>query len=264
MEYGVCHLAMIPLRAEPSERAEMVSQLLFGESYQIIDESEKWLQIRTTDGNYPGWIDRKLYNRLHPKDVDDYLSAEKFFLKETFFYIRDFETNIAFPIFCGSSFPFPKDNILILGDAIFLIHLPEKKESGKHPSLSPQQYDLLTFVSGYLGAPYLWGGRTPAGIDCSGLVQNAFQSIGIQLPRDASQQIHSGENVDFDPDTHPCDIAFFQDDEGRITHTGIITSPGQIIHASGNVRIDILDSTGIFNRKLNRYTHQLRIVKRLI
>jgi len=264
MRYGVCNLAIIPVRKEPSETAEMCTQLLFGEAYQLVEKAGKWIKIATCDCHYEGWINENQFNPIHELDVENYLKSEKYILKEMLLFIKDFESNITFPIFIGSSFPIPKDNMLILGDNIFVIQLPEKQESKPNSLLSEKQYDLLRFVSAYLEAPYLWGGRTPAGIDCSGLVQLAFKSIGINLPRDASQQVEYGENVDFIMEANIGDVAFFQNEEGKVIHTGIIVANGTIMHASGKVRIDSVDSTGIFNKKLEQYTHHLRVIKRLI
>ncbi len=252
------------MRKEPSERAEMVSQLLFGEAYQLIEKSEKWLKIATCDCGYEGWISESLFNPIHELDVEDYLHSEKYMLKDFLLFIKEFESNITFPIWIGSSFPMPKDNILILGESIFVVQLPENQESKSNQLLSAEQYDLLRFTSTYLEAPYLWGGRTPAGIDCSGLVQLAFKSIGVDLPRDASQQVLHGENVDFITEARSGDVAFFRNDAGEVIHTGIIAGDGTIIHAAGKVRVDRIDSTGIFNKKQEQYTHYLRVIKRLI
>jgi cell wall-associated NlpC family hydrolase len=114
----------------------------------------------------------------------------------------------------------------------------------------------------FLGTPYLWGGRTQYGIDCSGFSQILYLMHGITLPRDASQQINQGEEVSFVQETKPGDLAFFHNEEGRIVHVGMVVKPGTIIHASGEVRIDTLDSTGIYNAAQARYTHQLRLIKR--
>lgn len=264
MSYGVCHLSVIPMRGEPSEKAEMVSQLLFGEAYEVIEEKKEWLKIKTVDCEYEGWINVISFNLLHELDVENYLNAPKYILRELLFFIKDFETNITFPIFAGSSFPYPQEEMLILGDAIFLITLPEEILPKPHPSLSQERYNLLRFSSLFLEAPYLWGGRTHAGIDCSAFVQLAYKSVGTSLPRDASQQAQLGETVDFIHEAQPGDVAFFQNEEGNITHTGIITGLDKIIHASGKVKINTIDSTGIFDKKQGRYTHFLRIIKRFL
>ena len=126
--HGVTNLSVVPLRAEPSERAEMVSQLLFGDAYSVLEENDSWLRIRTCDCDYEGWINRKNHNPLHEKDVEDYLAAPKYIVKDYLLFIKTFETDIAFPIFIGSSFPYPKDGILILGNSIFLINTPEETD----------------------------------------------------------------------------------------------------------------------------------------
>ena len=114
----------------------------------------------------------------------------------------------------------------------------------------------------YLNTPYLWGGRTPFGIDCSGFVQMVYRFAGIQLPRDASLQVKGGVSLGFIDEAQPGDLAFFESEEGAIVHVGILTGNRRIIHASGTVRVDPIDHHGIFNMQANGYSHRLRIVKR--
>ena len=264
LKCGVANLSVIPMRAEPSEKSEMVSQLLFGDAYSVMEEADNWLKINTFDCSYEGWIDAKLFNPLHYKDVESYLSAPKYLVRDFVFFIKAFESNITFPIFIGSSFPYPKDGILILGDSIFMVQLPSETPLAAVNGLSDKQVQMMHFAASYLQAPYLWGGRTPAGIDCSGFSQIVYKSIGIALPRDASQQAELGKTVDFVQEAEIGDLAFFHNNEGHICHVGIVCGQQKIIHASGKVRIDTLDSTGIFNQEKGAYTHHLRIVKRLI
>ncbi|MBR3577797.1 MAG: C40 family peptidase [Bacteroidales bacterium] len=264
--YGVANLSVLNLRAEPSHRSELVSQMLFGDAYSVVEETPDWLRVRTCDCGYEGWISRRQHNPLHDKDVEDYLAADKYVVKDLLLIINTFEKNISFPIFIGSSFPYPKDGILILGNSIFMVNLPEEKPVPASQGLSPLQVKLMQFAAAFLNAPYLWGGRTPAGIDCSGFSQLAYKSVGIALPRDASQQVEGGAPVDFVEEAQVGDLAFFGStaESETITHVGIVCGQNKIIHSSGKVRIDTLDSTGIFCNEEGRYTHFLRIIKRVM
>ncbi|MCL1851154.1 MAG: C40 family peptidase [Bacteroidetes bacterium] len=264
MKYGVTHLSQISMRAEPSHKSQLVSQLLFGDAYHIEDIVDDWVRIKTLDCGYEGFIEKKLWNVMHEDDATEYHAVKKYIVNDYLIFIKEFETNVTFPVFMGSSFPYPQDNMLILGNAIFIIELPETRTFPKHPTLSEQQSALLHFASGYLRASYLWGGRTPAGIDCSALVQLAFKSVNISLPRDASQQVNYGTQVDFVTEWQVGDVAFFDNEEGNIIHVGIICGKDKILHASGYVKIDILDTTGIYNKQSEQYTHRLRVVKRVI
>jgi hypothetical protein len=263
MKYGITHLSQIAMREEPAHQSQLVSQLLFGDAYQIEEFVGDWLKIKTLDCGYEGFIEKKLWNEMHEEDTAEYQSLKKYMVTDYLIFIKEFESNVTFPVFIGSSFPYPQDNMLILGNAIFVVELPETRILPKHPTLSEPQSALLQFASGYLRAPYLWGGRTPAGIDCSALVQLAFKSVNILLLRDASQQVNQGTQVDFSTEWQVGDIAFFENEEGKITHVGIICGKDKILHASGFVRIDMLDTTGIYNKQIEQYTHKLRIVKRL-
>ncbi|MBO4481031.1 MAG: C40 family peptidase [Bacteroidales bacterium] len=255
--YGICNLSMIPMRSEPAETAEMTSQLLFGEAYAVLEEQGKWLKIATTDCQYEGWIDRKLFNPLRNEEAEAYLTGNKYIVKDLIWFIKEVGSDVTFPIFMGSSFPYPHDGIVTLGNSQFVITMSEEKSQTIVDT-------LLETATAYLHAPYLWGGRTPAGIDCSGFVQIVFKCCGISLPRDASQQALCGETVDFIGEAKAGDVAFFENEEGRIIHTGIIYDANRIIHASGRVRIDPIDQTGIFNQEQGRYTHTLRIIKRIL
>ena len=264
--YGVANLSVLNMRAEPSHRAELVSQMLFGDAYEVVEEASEWLKVRTCDCGYEGWITRRLHNPLHEKDVEDYLSADKYLVRDLLLPIANFENNISFPIFIGSSFPYPKDGILILGNSVFTVKIPDEVPVKEAHGISLPQLKLMQFAATFLNAPYLWGGRTPAGIDCSGFSQLAYKSVGIALPRDASQQVECGTTVDFVEEAQIGDLAFFSSssDAESISHVGIVCGKNKIIHSSGKVRIDSLDSTGIFCNEEGRYTHFLRIIKRIM
>jgi gamma-D-glutamyl-L-lysine dipeptidyl-peptidase len=115
----------------------------------------------------------------------------------------------------------------------------------------------------FINSPYIWGGRIPSGIDCSGLTQLTYKIHGINIPRDSRQQSEVGETVNFITETRPGDLVFF-DNRGIITHVGMIFSAGLVIHASGRVRIDAIDHQGIFKQEIGGYSHHLRLIKRII
>jgi len=138
------------------------------------------------------------------------------------------------------------------------------KFNGKKTQGFSQKKHLINNALIFLNAPYLWGGRTPFGIDCSGFTQIIYRLQGIKIPRDAYQQADLGTPLNFIEESEEGDLAFFNNNEGKIVHVGLIMKNNQIIHASGKVRIDKIDQKGIFNIEKNKHTHKLRIIKKLI
>jgi cell wall-associated NlpC family hydrolase len=251
MQYGIATLSIIPIRAQSSESSELVSQLLFGETYQVIEWQEKWVKVLTTYDDYEGWISRVQVAPLSDEDYLELQTANVVLTTQPVTIANKQSDNSIVYLPAGSTLPFYENGSSWIGNEVFGINDAGAPES-----------DLIATAVLYLNTPYLWGGRTHFGIDCSGFTQMVFMQYGLQIKRDASQQAEQGTVVDFLPAARAGDLAFFDNDEGRIVHVGIMLNHEQIIHASGRVKIDHIDGQGIYSEELKKHTHKLRIIKR--
>lgn len=240
---------MIPLRKENNHRSEMVSQLLYGDCYKIIEKRKNWDKIRMEWDGYEGWIDQNQVYKTSKESFDKITNAHVMVSTDLVNYITT-QDNLLFPILIGSDLRAMKTlQHQFEGES----HRPEKNKK------------ILTSTAYlFLNAPYLWGGRTLMGIDCSGFTQMVYKINGIKLSRDAHQQALQGQTLSFIEESEAGDLAFFDDEEGNIKHVGLLLENHHIIHASGTVRIDRIDQSGIFNVETQIHTHKLRFIKKLI
>ena len=258
LDHAICHLSVIPVRSHPEDPSEIVTQLLYGETCHIIKRKNKsWVKIRLDYDNYEGWVDPKQLYFVTPEDHQKYIKSTAQCLEYAQAIISD---DVSQPILMGSSLPYfdGMNYKLPSGKYIFSGQVLDSEDITVTPEL------ITKIAYKYLNAPYLWGGRSPFGIDCSGFTQIVFKMLGIYLPRDAYQQAELGETIDFVDSAMIGDLAYFVNKDGKIIHVGIVLPDNKIIHASGSVRIDHLDHYGIYNRDLMKYSHVLRVIKRLI
>lgn len=250
--YGFCNIAMIPLRKQAFHRSEMVSQLLFGEAYEIIEQETEWVYIKSLFDNYHGYIDRHQVALMRENEKIQYYQDYQPLIAQATTQLIDLRRNFTFEVPPGSSLPIGKENIIRLGAEKFEIK-----------SISPST-SMETLMKNFINIPYLWGGRTPLGMDCSGFNQIIYKILGISLERDASLQALQGQTIEKLNNTSPGDMAFFDNKNGIITHTGLLLDQQHIIHCSGKVRIDKIDEKGIFNLEREEYSHKLHSIKRII
>lgn len=252
--FGICNLAIIPLRAEASDRSEIVSQVLFGEHFEVLETVRQWTRVRLYYDQYEGWIDTKQFQSVSGEQYEQ-LSNEAIVLSSDLIEYVTAPNNLLMPVPLGASLSFLSHPDINVDNFDF--------EGLRISGIKPKA-NLINTAFMYLNAPYLWGGKTPFGIDCSGFTQMVYKLNGYHLLRDASQQATQGDALSFIEESEPGDLAFFDNEEGRIIHVGIIMDDNYIIHGSGKIRIDRLDHLGIYNAEQNRHTHKLRVIKKII
>ncbi len=256
MKHGICPLSIVPVRADASDASEMVTQLLFGDLYAVLESRKKWLRIKMSFDGYEGWIDAKQAFEISKSEAEKLEQLEPSVLLDTVQMIslgtsaqpQLIVQGSCFYHFANGHFVFNQTEVECKGEVVF----------GK-----TEKQNLLDLAFSYLNAPYLWGGRTPFGIDCSGFSQMVYKLGGYKLPRDAKDQAELGEALSFIEEAEPGDLAFFDNEEGKIVHVGILLANNYIIHASGKVRIDRLDQHGIYNNEARTHTHRLRVIKKI-
>lgn len=256
-QFGVCNLALVPLRTDPSDKSEMSSQLLFGEVFSILEVGEKWTRVLTSYDDYEGWIDNKQYIGISDAAHAGLSNLITILGLSAIHAVLKTDTSEVLNLLAGTIIPHTVDNYFYLGETRYKL-----EGQVHHPNINEFRSSVAEVAMFYINAPYLWGGRSVFGIDCSGFTQMVFRQFGIRIKRDAWQQAEQGQLLGFIQEARAGDLAFFDNDEGRITHVGIMLDNGRIIHASGRVRVDPIDTQGIFNQELKMYTHKLRIVKR--
>lgn len=237
------------MRSNNFHESELVSQLLYGDCFKILSSKNEWLQIKTLNDSYVGWINNKQVNEISKINAEKITFDDKIFSTRLIDYIETDENKLS-SIVLGSN----------IGACKYLGH----KYDGPKTKKTKTKPNLTKVASMYLNSPYLWGGKTPFGIDCSGLTQMIYRINGYKIPRDASQQSELGETLSFIEESEPGDLAFFDDKEGKIIHVGMLLENNYILHAHGNVRIDRIDQTGIFNQEKQKHSHKLRIIKKII
>ncbi len=260
MLYGYCHLPLVAVRAEPSNTSEMVSQILFGEHFYILDiKEEEWIHIELVSDGYKGWVNFKQFRFVSELEFNNITKNNGKIAADLLSTISDSDFgDLQIPF--GARLPNMEANTFTIQNKKFEF---KGKFTDTH-LLIPKRINILETAKRFMNAPYLWGGKSILGLDCSGFTQLVFAANGLQLKRDAAQQAEQGQPLSFVEEAQTGDLAYFDNAEGHITHVGIMLDNSTIIHASGQVRIDKIDHYGIFHTEKKKYSHLLRVIKNVI
>jgi len=238
------------MRSEASHKSEMVSQLLFGEVAEVLQDAKEFTSIRCLYDGYEGWCAKSQLVEVENKDAFEAVTYTDMKDGEALFNNTLISLALASPIFPNVSF----------GNWAIMFPVHPLQQGWTQFSVTER---IRRMAYQYINTPYLWGGKCNFGIDCSGFTQQVFKLVHKPLLRDAYQQATQGEALSFLQEAQCGDLAFFDNDEGRITHVGILLDSSTIIHASGYVRVDKIDNQGIIHSVTGKRTHKLRIIKRM-
>jgi len=271
MKAGICTMPLIPLRSKPSECSEMITQLLFGELFEALDEKDSWSKIRNLSDGYVGWCTTKMLQMLPPEIVETYRNAEPLFTKALLApCVKQGEAVPRLYLPAGSRLYFlnKETGAFPVYRTIEPGNIQPEKETWKINTDSLAWFvgkpEMLRQAMHFMNVPYLWGGKSALGIDCSGFVQVVYSMYGYLLSRDAKDQALEGVSVSSLSEAASGDLAFFSNEEEKIVHVGILLDENRILHASGSVHIDKIDNTGIFSTSLGVYTHKLCCLRRIL
>ena len=281
VEFAINHCTVTPVRQEPSESSEQLTQLLFGEVCEVLDRLPRWTKIRSTLDGQEGWVDFKMLtsaSNLSP--LTSHLPA----------------TVVATPIAIATAMETGEELMLTLGTRLPNYAHGTFEVLGKQYLIDPssvntalstariasdlqpqgrstdivdlQRSDLITIAQSLLNAPYLWGGKNAMGMDCSGFTQVVYATQGINLLRNAREQMTQGELIPSLAEAQPGDLAFFDHADRdpnatNISHVGLLLDNKTIIHCSGCVHVDDIDEMGI-HLPDGELTHHLVQIKRYL
>ncbi|MDT0647687.1 C40 family peptidase [Zunongwangia sp. F260] len=249
MQYGICHLSIVPIRISPSHQSEMVSQVLYGEHFKILEERGKWSRIRLAFDESEAWISNKQHLRIEEEEYNSLLGQDLILSADLLSYVVNKQGHLmAVP----------------LGSSLNFVQKLQHSFEGEISSGISNKEKLVHSALLYLNCPYCWGGKSPLGIDASGFTQMVYKLNGHRIKRTSEDQARQGLALSFIEESEPGDLAFFDNNEGIIDHVGIMMQDNYIIHVDGMVRIDRIDHSGIFNVDLKRHTHKLRVIKKII
>lgn len=250
MQYGICPLSLVSMRTSPDDCAPMLSQLLYGEHFKILEQRKTWSRIRSAFDKSEGWIPNAQLLEI-PGDAYDAIQGRptRTYSADLVSYVET-PSNTLMPILLGSSMDH--------GDI-----LPDNFE-GSLVTATGKKDRLIETALHFLNAPYMAGGKSPFGIDGPGLSQMVYKLNGTMLYRGAAEQATQGIPLSFIEESEPGDLAFFDNSDGIIDHVGLIMENNYVIHVNGMVRIDRIDHTGIFNTQVKSYTHTLRVIKKVM
>lgn len=249
MPYGIANLSIVPLRIEPIDTTELISQVLYGEIFTVTERRKKWSKIRLAYDQCEGWIDNNQYVEISEVDYGALIASPLELSADLLEFVQDTNDQLV---------------TIPLGSSLQAINFLKHSFDGHRIKGVQQKANLIESAFLYRNSPYLWGGKTPFGIDASGFTQMVYKLNGYELYRAVEQQAKQGEALSFIEESEIGDLAFFDNNEGQIVHVGIIMPDNYIIHAHGKVRIDRLDHSGIYNIDTKMHTHKLRVIKKII
>jgi gamma-D-glutamyl-L-lysine dipeptidyl-peptidase len=257
MEFGICILSIAQVRGNPDERSELVTQLLFGETFKVVQKKGSWIEIEADHDNYQGWVWEGQVKEVDPGYYSLLNSSPRWISKDLVQILENKTRNTSMLVSAGSTFYNCSDHndFELLGEHYHF-------HGTLHEPLSYERDQLAQNALLFLNAPYLWGGRSALGIDCSGFSQVVFKMSGLAIARDAAQQAMQGELINLIHESQSGDLVFFDNDEQVIIHVGILLDQDYVIHCHNQVRIDRIDHQGIFNQDTRKYSHKLRLIRR--